>query len=157
MPRGSIVNKRKYSDLSEACPEIVLEGQRNVLTGEGLLDIQIQLGNGILTFADIRNLKASVLLQKLQSLLRFACMVEGGNIIISQFSCLLFFLVEGLVPADDLLPGLAVGKEFQSVLEIGKVLVLQFEALADPLHGLRIMAGKHRCRSQSVSSPGTLL
>ena len=83
-------------------------------------------------------------------------MVEGGNIIISQFSCLLFFFVEGLVPADDLLPGLAVGKEFQSVLEIGKVLVLQFEALADPLHGLRIMAGKHRCRSQSVSSPGAL-
>ena len=84
--------QRKYSDLSEACPEIVLEGQRNVLTGEGLLDIQIQLGNGILTFADIRNLKASVLLQKLQSLLRFACMVEGGSTIISQFSCLSFLL-----------------------------------------------------------------
>ena len=43
-----------------------LKGSGTSSTGEGLLDIQIQLGDGILTFADIRNLKAAVLLQKLQ-------------------------------------------------------------------------------------------
>ena len=80
MPGGSIVNKRNNSDLSVRCPEIILKGKRNILSGKGFLNLQIELGDGILSFTDIRDLKTAILFQKSKGFFGFSDMIKSRNI-----------------------------------------------------------------------------
>ena len=157
MPGGSIVNKRNNSDLSERCPEIILKGKRNVLTGKGFLNIQIELGDGILSFTDIRNLKTAILFQQCKGFFGFSGMIKSRNIIVFQLSGLLVFLVKALIPADDPIPVFTVEKKLQGILQIGKIFMFQFQSFLDPLNGLCVMTGKNSRGSQCMSRPGTLL
>ena len=157
MPGGSIVNKRNNSDLSVRCPEIILKGKRNILSGKGFLNIQIELGDGILSFTDIRDLKTAILFQKSKGFFGFSDMIKSRNIIVFQLSGLLVFPVKALIPADDPIPVFTVEKKLQGILQIGKVFMFQFQSFMDPLDGLRVMAGKNGSGSQCMRCPGTLL